>query len=161
MSTTIDDPFRSHLAKALDWGEAHVDFDAALKNIPADKRGVVPPGGEYSIWQLLEHMRIAVHDILDFSRNPNYREMKWPDDYWPKSPQPPSAAAWDESFAAFKREREEMKRLVLDLSFDLFARIPYGNGQTVAREALLIVDHNAYHLGQIVLVRRQLGIWPA
>ncbi|MBM3817667.1 MAG: DinB family protein [Acidimicrobiia bacterium] len=161
MTTTVPDPFRSQLAKALDWGEAHVDFDAALKNIPADARGAVPPGGQYSIWQLLEHMRIAVHDILDFSRNANYREMKWPDDYWPKSPEPPSAAAWEESIAAFKRERDEMKQLVMDPSLDLFATIPHGTGQTVAREAFLIVDHNAYHLGQIVAVRRQLGIWPA
>ena len=153
------DPFRAQITKALDWGEAHVDFDAALEGLPADKRGVVPPGGQYSVWQLLEHMRIAQHDILDFSVNPNYKEMKWPDDYWPKSPEPPSSAAWDESIASFKRDREAVKQLVADPKIDLYAKIPHGSGQTYVREAFLIIDHNAYHLGQIVAVRRQLGAW--
>ena len=156
-----DDPLRAHLVKALDWHEAHVDFDAALKGIPVDRRGAVPPGGEYSVWQLLEHMRVAQHDILDFSVNAAYKEMKWPDDYWPKDPAPPTAAAWDESIAAFKRDRDGMKQLVADPKVDLFAKIPHGSGQTYLREAFLVIDHNAYHLGQIVAVRRQLGIWPA
>ena len=159
----MSDPFRAHLMNALDWGEAHVDFDASLKGIPADKRGAVPPGAEHSIWQLLEHMRIAVHDILDFCRNPNYKEMKWPDDYWPKNPQPPSEAAWDESIAAYKREIEGTKALVADPKIDLAAKIPHAKaeGQTYLRAALLIIEHTAYHLGQIVSVRRQLGVWPS
>ena len=156
-----NDPVRAQIVKALDWGEAHVDFDAAVKGIAAGKQGIVPEGGAYSIWQLLEHMRIAQHDILDFCRNAAYKEMKWPDDYWPKDPKPPAPAAWDESIAAFKRERDELKQLVADPTVDLFGTIPHGTGQTYAREAFLIIDHNAYHLGQIVAVRRQLGIWPA
>ena len=154
-----NDPLRSHLLKALDWGEAHVDFDAALKGLPADKRGMRPPGGSYSVWELLEHMRIAQHDILDFCRNPSYVEKKWPDDYWPKSPAPASAAAWDDAVASFKADREAMKALTTDPTLDLFAKIPHGSGQTYLREVLLIVDHNAYHLGQIVAVRKQLSNW--
>ena len=157
---TSSDPLRSHLIKALDWGEAHVDFDAALKGLPADKRGVRPPGGPHSVWELLEHMRIAQHDILDFCLNPRYVEKKWPDDYWPKSPAPPSAAAWDAAVAAFKADCEAMKALTSDASLDLFEKIPHGSGQTYMREVLLVVDHNAYHLGQIVAVRRQLSDWP-
>ena len=159
MSST--DPFRSQIIKALDCGEAHVDFDASLKGLPPDKQGAVPEGAAYSIWQLLEHMRIAQHDILDFCRNAAYKEMKWPDDYWPKNPQPPAPAAWDDSIAAFKRDREGVKQLVADPKIDLFAKIPHGTGQTYLREAFLIIDHNAYHLGQIVSVRRQLGVWPS
>lgn len=155
-----NDPLRSHLLKALDWGEAHVDFDAALKGLPADERGMRPPGGSYSVWELLEHMRIAQHDILDFCRNPSYVEKKWPDDYWPKSPAPASAAAWDDAVASFKADREAMKALTTDPTLDLFAKIPHGSGQTYLREVLLIVDHNAYHLGQIVAVRKQLSNWP-
>ena len=161
MHMSSNDPFRAHVVKALDWGEAHVDFDAALKGIPADKQGALAEGAAYSLWQLLEHMRIAQHDILDFCRNANYKEMKWPDDYWPKSPTPPTAAAWDQSVAAFKKDCEGVKALVADPAIDLTARIPHGTGQTYLREAFLIIDHNAYHLGQIVAVRRQLGIWPA
>jgi uncharacterized damage-inducible protein DinB len=155
-----NDPLRAHLLKALEWGDAHVDFDAALKGLLPEKRGVRPPGGSYSVWELLEHMRIAQHDILDFCRNPDYAEMKWPDDYWPGSPAPASAAAWDGAVASFKEDREAMKALASDSTLDLFAKIPHGSGQTYLREVLLVVDHNAYHLGQIVAVRRQLSNWP-
>jgi uncharacterized damage-inducible protein DinB len=145
----------------LDWNHAHVDFDAAVKDIPPKLRGVQPDGSPYSLWQLLEHIRIAQHDILDFCRNPSYAEKKWPDDYWPKSPAPPSEAAWDESLAAFRRDRTELKQLVADPKLDLFAKIPHGTGQTYLREAFLVADHNAYHIGQLVSLRRQLGIWPS
>lgn len=155
------DALRAHLLRLLDWHDAHVDFETAIEGIPPDLRGRQPPGLPYSPWQLLEHMRIAQRDILDFCINPAYTEMKWPDDYWPKTPAPPASKAWDESIAAFRRDREALKKLVADPNVDLFARIPHGTGQTSLREVLLVADHNAYHLGQLVTVRRLLGIWPA
>ena len=156
-----NDALRGHLRRLLDWKEAHVGFDAAVDGIAPDARGRRADGFPHSPWQLLEHMRIAQHDILDFCRNPAYAEMTWPDDYWPKSAAPPSPAAWDESVAAFRRDREALKELVADANVDLFAKIPHGTGQTYLREVLLIADHNAYHLGQLVAVRRQFDIWPA
>jgi uncharacterized damage-inducible protein DinB len=152
---------RAQLVKFLDWREAHADFDTAVDGIPANARGAVAPGLPHSPWQLVEHLRIAQHDILDFCVNPGYQEMSWPDDYWPASPEPPTAAAWDESIAGYKRDLAEMQRLVRDEAIDPFAKIPHGSGQTYIREILLVVDHAAYHIGQIVLVRRLLGIWPA
>ena len=151
---------RTQLSNFLDWHEAHADFDAAVIGIPADKRGAVPAGLPHSPWQLLEHLRIAQHDILDFCVNANYQEMKWPDDYWPADPAPPSTSAWDESIAAYRRDREAMQRLAENPDIDVFAKIPHGSGQTYLREILLVVDHASYHVGQIVLVRRLLGVWP-
>jgi hypothetical protein len=156
---TKADPLREQLVRVLDWNEAHVDFDAAVKGIPADKQGAIPPGFEHSPWQLLEHLRIAQEDIYDFCVNPNYKEMKWPDDYWP-SAAPPTSTAWDTSVAAYRHDNDKMKELVRTQP-DLFARIPHGTSpnQTYLRAALLIADHAAYHLGQLVLVRRALGVW--
>jgi hypothetical protein len=152
---------RVQLAGYLDWREAHADFDAAVDGVPADKRGVAPAGLPHSPWQLLEHLRITQHDILDFCVNPQYREMKWPDDYWPASASPPSPQAWEQSVSAYRRDREAMQALARDASIDLFATIPHGSGQTYLREILLVVDHASYHIGQMVLVRRLLGAWPA
>ena len=152
---------RAQLVTYLDWHDAHADFDAAVDGVPADKRGIAPSGLPYSLWQLVEHLRIAQHDILDFCVNPTYEEMQWPDDYWPKSPVPPTAAAWDESIAAYRRDREAMQTLARNPDIDLFAKIPHGSGQTYVREILLVVDHASYHIGQMVLVRRLLGIWAA
>lgn len=152
---------RTQLVKFLDWREAHADFDAAVDGIPLNARGAVPPGLPHSPWQLIEHLRIAQHDILDFCINPGYEEMSWPDDYWPASPEPPTAAAWDDSIAGYQGDLAAMQRLVQDEAIDLFATIPHGSGQTYIREILLVVDHASYHVGQIVLVRRLLGIWPA
>jgi hypothetical protein len=156
---TKADPLREQLVRVLDWNEAHVDFDAAVKGIPADKQGQIPPGFEHSPWQLLEHLRIAQEDIYDFCVNPNYKEMKWPDDYWP-SAAPPTSTAWDKSVAAYRHDNDKMKELVRTQP-DLFAPIPHGTSpqQTYLRAALLIADHAAYHLGQLVLVRRALGAW--
>jgi hypothetical protein len=153
-----DTALRNQLAKLLDSSEAHADFDAAVKGLPAELQGAIPPGLQHSPWQLLEHMRIAQHDILDFCLNANYQEMKWPDDYWP-APEPPTPTAWEESLAAYRRDCEAMKELVRDPQRDLFATIPHGAGQTYLREALLVADHAAYHVGQLVLVRRLLGAW--
>jgi hypothetical protein len=155
-----DDPYRMHVLRVLDWEDAHVGFDAAVSDIPSDMRGTRAPGLPYSPWQLLEHMRIAQHDIFDFCRNPKYVEMKWPDDYWPKTSEPPGADAWEKSVAAFRRDREALKQFFADPRLDLLAAIPHGTGQTYLREALLVADHNAYHLGQLVAVRRVLGNWP-
>ena len=154
------DPLRAHLVRALDWEEAHVGFDAAIDGIPADKRGGHATGFEHSPWQLLEHMRLAQKDLLDFCVNARYvHALTWPDDYWPR-PAPPGAAAWDDSIADFNADRGKLKQLVRDTGVDLFAVVPTGKGdQTYMRTILLVADHNAYHLGQLVAVRRALGIW--
>jgi uncharacterized damage-inducible protein DinB len=122
-------------------------------------RGVVPPGLPHSIWQLVEHIRLAQYDILDFSRNAKYQEMKWPDDYWPKAAAPPSEAAWKKSLTRIRADRKALQTLAIDRAVDLTARIPHGSGQTVLRELLLVADHTSYHVGQIVLIRQLLGIW--
>ena len=150
---------RAQLARMLDWHEASVGFDKAVDGIAPEMRGRTPPGLPHSPWQLLEHLRIAQHDILDFCVNPSYKEMRWPDDYWPRDAAPPSARAWDDSIAAYRKDREAMKQLATDPNIDLNARIPHGSGQTYLREVLLVADHGAYHVGQLVLVRRLLGIW--
>ena len=152
---------RAQLSKYLDWREAHADFDAALADVPAGKRGIAPAGLPYSLWQIVEHLRITQRDILDFCINPKYQEMAWPDDYWPATVSPPSDDAWEASLAAYRRDREAMQALARDPHIDLLAQIPHGSGQTYLREILLVVDHAAYHIGQLVLVRRLLGIWPA
>ena len=153
-----DGALRRHLRKLLDWEDAHVGFDRAIEGIPAGLRGTTPPGGAHSPWQLLEHLRICQLDILDFCRNPKYVE-RGMEEYWPPSTGPASDAAWDESVAGFRRDLEEMKRLADDRQVDLFAKIPHGSGQTYLRELLLVADHNAYHVGQLVALRRALGIW--
>jgi uncharacterized damage-inducible protein DinB len=156
----MSDALRAQLSKYLDWREAHADFDTAVAGVPPDKRGIAPAGLPYSLWQIVEHLRITQHDILDFCINPTYREMAWPDDYWPATASPPSDDAWEASIAAYRRDREAMQALARDPQIDLFAQIPHGSGQTFIREILLVVDHAAYHIGQLVLVRRLLGIWP-
>jgi len=156
---SAETPYRQQLSKLLDWEEAHVGLDKAVADLPPDLRGTQPPGLPYSIWQLVEHIRIAQHDILDFSVNANYKEMKWPDDYWPKSPAPPSADAWDASLAQIRKDVKALQKLAADGDVDPTAKIPHGSGQTIMREVALVADHNAYHIGQIVLVRRLLGAW--
>ena len=152
---------RAHLVKLLDWPDAHVDFDAAVKGIPPRLRGAVPSGWEHSAWQLVEHIRIAQADILEFCRSAKYREKKWPDDYWPAARAPRNAAAWSRSLTAMRRDRKAFQRLVADQTIDLTTPIPHGAGQTYLREILLTADHTAYHVGQIVALRRQLGIWKS
>ena len=152
--------FRDHLARLLDWEEAHVGFDKAIDGIAVDKRGSRPTGFEHSPWQLLEHIRLAQEDILDFCVNAHYEHtLKWPDDYWPGAT-PPSEAAWQESIASFTRSREKLKALARDVE-DLTAKVPTGkSNQTYLRAILLVADHTTYHVGQLVAVRRALGIWP-
>lgn len=154
-----DAALRAQLARALEWEDAHAGFDRAVEGVAADLRGRVPEGLPYSLWQLVEHLRLAQEDILDFCRNPGYAERDWPDDYWPATPAPPTPRAWDESISASRRDREALARLATDPTVDLFAPIPHGSGQTVLRELLLVLDHTAYHVGELVVVRRALGIW--
>ena len=157
-----DKALRAQLADFLDWKNAHVGFDDAVKEIPPKLRGAVPAGFAHSVWQVVEHVRIAQHDILDFCRNPRYEHtMKWPDDYWPKTPDPKDAAAWTRALADVRRDRKAMQQLAADPAVDLFAKIPHGNGQTYLREVLLVADHTAYHVAQIVDVRRALGNWKS
>lgn len=153
-----DQSLRAHLRKLLSWEDAHLGFDAAVKGIAPAQRGVAPKGFPRSPWQLLEHMRICQRDILDFCRNPSYTEPP-PADYWPPDAEPPTTKAWQESIAAFRRDRADLAELADDASLDLLALIPHGNGQTYLRELLLVADHNAYHVGQLVAVRRSLGAW--
>jgi hypothetical protein len=155
------DPLREQLARFLDWEEAHVSFDKAVAGVPVKGQGTVPPGFEHSTWQLLEHLRIAQADIYDFCVNRKYRHKKWPDDYWPKAPAPPDGRAWRASVASYRADRKKFQALARDASIDLFAAIPHGDGQTYIREILLAVDHASYHVGQIIAVRRALGLWPA
>ena len=134
-------------------------LEDALKGLPVALRGKRPKGAAHSPWEILEHMRIAQWDILQFSRDAKHKSPKWPDEYWPVKPAPPSARAWAESLRRFRSDLQEMGKLVTAASTDLFAKIPHGDGQTILREALLIADHNAYHIGEIVVVRRLLGAW--
>lgn len=151
---------RDHLARLLDWEDAHVGFDKAIDGIPADKRATRPVGFEHSPWQLLEHMRLAQDDILDFAVNANYQHnLTWPDDYWPQA-EPAGDTAWNESVAAYLRGRDQLKALARDVD-DLTAAVPTGkDGQTYLRAILLAADHAAYHVGQLVAVRKALNIWP-
>ena len=154
-----DKSLREHLLYLLRGGGAHLHFDAAVADLPPELRGARAAGVPHTPWRLLEHMRIAQWDILEFSRSPKHVSPPFPEGYWPEGDAPPDAAAWDRTVAAFRADLQAMQDLVADPATDLFARIPHGEGQTVLREALLVADHNAYHLGQFVLLRRCLGAW--
>lgn len=155
-------PIRAQLVRLLAWEEAHVGFDKAVDGIPADQRGSRAAGFEHSPWQLLEHMRLAQKDLLDFCINPEYSHaLEWPDDYWPRSPAPTGDNDWTASLADFRTDCEKLKHLIRDERVDLFALVPTGKGQqTYLRAILLVADHNAYHVGQLVAARRALGLWP-
>jgi hypothetical protein len=159
--TPAPDPLRAHLLELLHGGHAHLSFDDAVRDLPADLRGKAPRGSPYTAWQLVEHLRLAQDDILRFSRNTDgsYEELEWPDDYWPKAKAPRDDAEWEASLAAFRADRKAMEALVADPAQDLFAPFPWGDGQTLLREAMLVADHTAYHLGQLVLLRRLIGAW--
>lgn len=154
-----DKALREHIVYLLKGGGAHVHFMDAVEGFPEAKRGTFIAGLPHTGWQLLEHSRIAQWDILEFSRNPKHVSPEFPGGYWASDPAPPNARAWNKSVAAFRADLKSMADLVANESTDLFARIPHGEGQTILREALLVADHNAYHLGQLLLVRRLLGAW--
>ncbi len=150
---------REHLLYLLEGRGAHVDFEKAIGRLPAKLRGAKPKGAPHTPWQLLEHMRIAQWDILEFSQNSDHVSPDWPAGDWPKTEAPPSNAAWEKSVKQFRADLEAIKALVKDPATRLVARIPHGEGQTILREVLLVADHNAYHLGQLVMTRRMLGAW--
>ena len=153
------DILREHLVKLLEWEDAHVNFDTAVDGIPPPLQRVRPEGLPYSPWELLEHMRLTQNDILSFCRNRDYKAPKWPEKYWPKTTSPPTPNDWQESINAFRADRHSLQSLVADPALDLYAKIPHGDGQTYLREVLLVADHSAYHVGELVAVRRLLGVW--
>ena len=155
-----DEKLREHLLYLLKGGGAHVNFEKAVADLSPALRGTRPEAIPHSPWRLIEHLRICQWDILEFSRNSEHVSPEFPHGYWPDGDAPPHEAAWDECLAHFRKDLQEMQDLVANTSVDLFAPIPHGNGQTILREALLVADHNAYHLGQLVIVRRALGAWP-
>ncbi len=152
-----DTSLRDHVLKLLRGGSAHIKFDDVIANFPAELQGSQVEGISHTPWRLLEHMRIAQWDILEFSRNAEHVSPDFPDGYWPDGDAPPSQKAWDESVEMFRSDLKQMENLVSDPATDLFAKIPHGSGQTILRETLLIADHNAYHLGQLIVIRRLLG----
>jgi hypothetical protein len=154
-------PLRKQLVALLRGGQAHVTFDDAVRDLPSDLRGIVPENLPYSAWQILEHLRITQRDILDFSAPPTggYHPIKWPDNYWPKSPEPTSSSAWEQTIAAIQSDLKHFEALIENPKSDLFKPFRWGDGQNLLREALLIADHNAYHLGELVVLRRLLGAW--
>jgi DinB family protein len=152
-----DELLRRHLKKILNWQDAHVNFDRAVEGIPQEARGVRPEGFPYSLWEVLEHIRICQFDILDFCRNAEYKERAM-EEYWPNS-KTPSKEEWEKSIADFHKDRTDLIALIENSSADLFAKIPHGDGQTYLREILLVADHNAYHVADLVAIRRTLGIW--
>lgn len=154
-----DAALRDHVIYLLRGGGAHLSFDEALAGLPRKSRGAKPSNIPHTPWRLLEHLRLAQWDILDFCINPQYQERSFPDDYWPRSDAPPDDAAWEDSIKRFHADLARIEKLVADPESDLFARIPWGDGQTLLREALLVADHNAYHVGELVTLRRALGAW--
>jgi hypothetical protein len=156
-----DKALREHVLYLLEGGGAHAKFEEVVAGIPPQLLGQKPTALPHSLWMLLEHLRLAQWDILEFSRNAKHVSPQWPEGYWPKTDAPPSPAAWNTSVKKFRRDLKTMRDLVKDPRTDLFARIPWGDGQTILREALLVADHNAYHLGQMLDARRLLGAWPA
>ena len=155
----MNDPVREQVIKLLQGGQAHVTFDDVIIDFPARLRGIKPDGAPHTPWQLLEHMRIAQWDILEFSRNARHVSPAWPQGYWPKTEKPANDAAWKKSIASIKKDLLSIQKLVENPKTDLYAKIPHGTGQNILREALLVADHNAYHIGQLLLLRRLLGAW--
>jgi hypothetical protein len=154
-----DASLRERLVELLNGGEAHVKLRDAIADFPAEKRGIVPNGLQHTAWQLLDHIRIALWDMVEFSRDAKHVSPDFPSGYWPETPAPPDDGAWDKSIRAIEKDMQAMIKLISDPRADLHAPFPWGDGQTLLREALLIADHNAYHIAQIVDVRRTLGIW--
>ena len=155
------DALRAHVIELLQGGHAHASFDAAVSGFPVDQAGGKPGDAPHSGWQLLEHLRIAQWDILEFCRNPKHISPQWPEGYWPERDAPQAKQDWAQSARSFRADLKAMTELIADPANDLLAPLPYGKGQTLLREALLLADHNSYHLGQLVMLRRLLGAWKA
>jgi hypothetical protein len=154
-----DKALRKQLAELLSWGDAHADWKTAVAGLPAEKRGEKAAGLPHTAWELLEHARITQRDILDFCTNAKYKALDWPAGYWPKTPAPPDDAAWQKTIREFAAGTRAMVKLIENPKTELFAKIPHGSGQTFLREVVLLADHSAYHLGQLVLMRRAIGAW--
>ena len=154
-----DELLREQLVVVLHGGETHMTFEEAVKDFPEEAINNVFPHGEYSTWGLLEHLRLTQRDILDFSINPKYKEPKWPDDYWPKKGEKATKAMWDTSVKNFIKDLKELEKLAEDPKTDLYAKIPWGTGQTILREILHVADHNAYHIGELAIMRQTMNTW--
>jgi hypothetical protein len=159
MSQDQTQSLRDHLLELLRGGHGHATFDKVIEGLPAKLRGAQAPGLPHTVWQLLEHLRLAQWDLLEFSRDPGHVSPPGPEGYWPKDAAPPDDAAWEKSVESFHQDLQAMQDLVADPRTDLYAKLPWGDGQTVLREAMLVADHNAYHVAQIVSVRQALGAW--
>jgi uncharacterized damage-inducible protein DinB len=153
--------WRRIVGSALDWEQAHATFDSAIAGLPPELRSTRPAHYPHSVWELVDHIRAAQRDLLEFCRNADYEELKWPDDYWPSTAAPPSAEAWDSAIAAYHEDVRALADFAVHDERDLTTKIPHGSGQTYLRTILVVIDHTAYHVGQIVAVRRLLGAWPA
>jgi uncharacterized damage-inducible protein DinB len=160
MADSGTDDLRHHLVNLLTARQAHATFDDVVDGLPPDLRGRRPDGLPYSVWEQVEHMRIAQRDILDYCRDPEYTQPAWPDEYWPEAAAPADETAWERAVGGFREDLAAFSDLVRDASIDLHATVPNGDGHTYLREAMLVADHNAYHIGQIVVIRRQIGAWP-
>jgi DinB superfamily len=147
---------RQQLVDAIRGHQAHIGFNSAIKDFPPAIQGTKPPDAPHTAWQLLEHMRIAQNDILEFSRNPQHKSPQWPDEYWPETEAPPDEEAWSKSVASFQQDAEAMTKLVQNPQIDLFKSFAHGEGQTLLREALLVASHNSYHLGQLMFLKKTL-----
>ena len=154
-----DSVLRNQLVELLRGGSAHADLDTCVDQFPPQFYGSKPEGSPHSAWQLLEHLRLALHDLLAFSTDPDYLAPKWPEDYWPRSESPESPQEWQKSVDALKADLTDFEKLIQDGNSNLYAKIPWGEGQSLLREVLIAADHNSYHLGQIVMLRKQLGAW--
>lgn len=156
----VNEKWRTIVAQSLGWDQGHATVENAVEKLPAGLRGAVAAGFPHSVWELVDHIRRTQKDLLEFCTNPDYKEITWPDDYWPSAHEPPSDDAWAESLRAIRRDRMELEKFTTDSDLDLTTRIPHGSGQTYLRTVLLAVDHSSYHIGQIIAVRRLLGAWP-
>src|SRR4051812_11728893 len=156
-----EEKWRATIGSSLDWEQAHASIDTAIKGLPAELRGRRPENFPHSVWELVEHIRLAQRDLLDFMTEPTYRELAWPQDYWSKDVAPPSDEAWKESLTAIRRDRNALAELATGLDRDLAEKIPRGTGQTYLRTLLVAIDHTSYHVGQIVAVRRLLDAWQS
>jgi hypothetical protein len=156
-----DQALRNHLLKLLRGGQAHMTFEQAVADFPPAGINRRPPHVPYTSWHLLEHLRITQRDILDFIRDPSYREPSWPDDYWPPAEEEADTAAWAQTLRAFREDLQALEALVHDPTTDLHATMPHGQGQTILREILVVADHNAYHIGEFAILRQVMQTWPA
>jgi uncharacterized damage-inducible protein DinB len=158
---TKKEEWRSIVASSLDWEQAHASLESAIKGLTAEQRGKRPAGFPHSVWELLEHIRITQRDLLDFVQNPEYEEkLQWPKDYWPPNSAPASEKAWNETVAAWRKDRMALERFATGTDIDLTTKIPKGTGQTYLRTVIVAVDHASYHVGQIIAVRQLIGAWP-